>query len=417
MRYRLNNVEIIDPTSDWNKQVKDILVINGILQDVGQADGTEEVIDGTGLRMIPALCETYASIGDPGHEYREDIQSISKAALKGGVTHVCAIADNDPVTQHKTHVEYIIKNTQGKLVEIWPLGAITEGLKGKNPTEMLDMHYAGAVAFTDAPHAIDNTGVMLRALQYIEPIDGVVYSIPYDEHLTGEGQVNEGVISVNMGMKGIPHLAETLQIHRDLELLAYGGGKLHFSGISTAEGVEQIRQAKARGLNVTASVYVHHLLLTEEVVSDFDTNYKVIPPLRTALDREALLQGLEDGTIDMVSIQHIPLDVESKRLEFEYATPGMANIEFAFPLAYKALGCVQKVVQKFAIAPRKLFKKELNSIKIGNKANFLLVDTNSEKIVKESQRQSLSANSPFYGVSIKGVVKAVFHNNQLHWND
>lgn len=417
MRYRLNNVEIIDPSSDWNKTVKDILIIQGLIQDIALADGSEEVIDGTGLKMIPALCETYASIGDPGHEYREDIESISQAALKGGVSQICAIADNDPVTQHKTHIEYIVKNTKGQIVEIWPIGAITENLKGKNPTEMLDMHHAGAVAFSDAPHAVENTGVMLRALQYVAPFGGVVYSIPYDEHLSSEGQVNEGATSVHMGMKGIPHLSETLQIHRDLELLAYGGGKLHFSGLSTAEGVEQIRQAKAKGLNVTASVYLHNLIFTEAAVSDFDTNFKVIPPLRSDDDRNALLAGLEDGTIDIISTQHIPLDVESKRLEFEYSTPGMANIEFAFPLAYEALGCVQKVVNKFAIAPRKLLQKEINTIKVGNKANFLLVDTQAEKVVSESQRQSKSANSPFYGKSLKGVVKAVFNNGKMQWNE
>lgn len=417
MRYRLNNVEIIDPTSDWNKTVKDILIVQGIIQDISQADGSEEVIDGQGLKMIPALCETYAAIGDPGHEYREDMESATLAALRGGVTHLCAIADNEPVTQHKTHVEYLVKNSKGQIVEIWPIGAITEHLKGKNPTEMIDMHHAGAVAFSDAPHAVENSGVMLRALQYVAPFDGVIISVPYDSHLAGEGQVNEGATSVHMGMKGIPHLSETLQIHRDLELLAYGGGKLHLSGISTAEGVDQIRQAKAKGLNVTASVYLQNLLFTESEVADFDTNFKVQPPLRTSEDQAALLAGIQDGTIDIVSAQHIPLDVESKRLEFEYATAGMANLEFAFSLAFQALGDLEQVVEKYAIAPRKLLKKEINSLQSGQKANFLLVDTQAEYTVLEHQRKSKSANSPFYGKSVKGKVKAVFNNGKIHWNE
>lgn len=282
---------------------------------------------------------------------------------------------------------------------------------------MFDMHFAGAVAFSDAPHPVENSGVMMRALQYVAPFGGVIYSIPYDEHLAGEGQVNEGVVSVHMGMKGIPHLAETLQIHRDLELLAYGGGKLHFCGISTAEGVEQIRQAKAKGLQVTASVFLQNLLFTDQEVERFDTNFKVMPPLRSEEDKNALKKGLEDGTIDIVSVQHIPLDVESKRLEFEYATPGMANIEFAFPLALKAAGSLEKVAASFALSPRKILQKEAVTISNGSKANMILVDAHAEQTVSESQRKSKSANSPFYGQTLTGVVKAVFNNGLMIWND
>lgn len=417
MRYRLNNVEIIDPTSDWNRKIKDILIVNGIIQEATAINEADEVIDARGWSLLPGLCETYAAIGDPGFELREDIESVSRAAAKGGVTAVCAIADNDPVSQHKTHIEYLLKNTKGNLIEVWPLGAITEGLKGKNPTEMLDMHHAGAVAFTDAPHPVRDSGVMMRALQYVAPFNGVVYSVPYDEDLAGEGQVNEGVVSVNMGMKGIPHLAENLQIHRDLKLLEYTGGSLHFSGISTAEGVEQIRRAKAAGLQVTASVYLQNLLFTEDEVTDFDTNFKVMPPLRSALDLEALKKGLEDGTIDVISTQHIPLDVESKRLEFEYATPGMANIEFALPLALKAAGDLEKVVQLFSIAPRKILQKEVVSITEGVAANLILVDGEAVQATAQAQRKSKSANSPFYGQPLKGVVKAVFNNGQMIWNE
>ncbi len=417
MRYRLNNVEIIAPGSDWNKKIKDILIVNGVIQEAKADDDADKVIDAQGLSLLPGLCETYASIGDPGYEFREDIESISQAAAKGGVTTICAIADNDPVTQHKTYIEYLIKNTKGNLIEIWPIGAITEGLKGKNPTEMLDMHHAGAVAFSDAPHPVENTGVMMRALQYVAPFNGVIYTIPYDEHLAGEGQINEGVVSVNMGMKGIPHLAETLQIHRDLELLEYAGGRLHLSGISTAEGVEQIRQAKAKGLQVTSSVYLQNLLFTDKDVETFDTNFKVTPPLRSAEDQAALKKGLEDGTIDVISTQHIPLDVESKRLEFEYATAGMANIEFAFPLALKATGDLEKVAQLLSVAPRKILSKEIISISEGTPANIILVDAKAEKTVSASQRKSKSANSPFYGQPLTGVVKAVFNNGKVSWNE
>jgi dihydroorotase len=290
-------------------------------------------------------------------------------------------------------------------------------LKGKNPTEMFDMHQAGAVAFSDAPHSVYNSGVMMRALQYVSPFNGVIYSVPFDEDLVGEGQINEGTISVKMGMKGISNLSESLQIYRDLSLLEYSEGNLHFTGVSTSEGVELIREAKKKKLNVTASVYLHHLLLDDIEVEEFDTNYKVIPPLRTNKDVKALYKGLKDGTIDIISTQHVPLDVESKRLEFEYATPGMANIEFAFPLALKAIGDVEKVVQLMSIAPRKLFQKETISIEEGSKANFILVDPKEKLTVKVAHRKSKSANSPYFGVELTGSVKAVFNNGQIKWND
>ncbi|HUH73086.1 MAG TPA: dihydroorotase [Chitinophagales bacterium] len=417
MIYRLNNVEIVDPTSPWNRKIKDIIIKNGKILEANSEVSSVKVIDAKGWIMMPGLCETYASIGDPGFEYREDIQSLTEAAIKGGVTSVCAIADTEPVTQHKTQIEYLVKNTKGNIVEIWPIGAITEGLKGKNPTEMFDMHQAGAVAFSDAPHSVHNSGVMMRALQYVSPFNGVIYSVPLDEDLVGEGQINEGKTSVVMGMKGISNLSESLQIYRDLSLLEYTEGNLHFTGVSTAEGVELIREAKKKGLQVTASAYLHHLLFDESEVSEFDTNFKVIPPLRTQKDVKALFKGLKDGTIDMISTQHIPLDVESKRLEFEYATPGMANIEFAFPLAMKALGDIEKVVQLMSIAPRKLFQKDIISIHEGEKANFILVDPKDKSTVKASQRKSKSSNSPYFGVELTGSVKAVFNNGQIEWND
>lgn len=417
MRYKLNHVEIVDPNSPWNRKKKDIIIANGIIRQAKPSDTFDIEIDAKNCCLLPALCETYASVGDPGYEYREDIESLSEAAAMGGVTAVCAIADNDPVTQNKTQVEYFIKKTKGNLVEIWPIGAITEGLQGKNPTEMYDMHYSGAVAFSDAPHAIKNSGVMLRALQYVAPFDGVVYSIPVDENLMGDGQVNEGEISVKMGMKGISNIAEHLQIYRDLKLLEYSGGKIHFSGVTTEDGVRQIREAKKKGLNVSASVYLHHLFFTDKQVEEFDTNFKVFPPLRTSRDQKALLKGIQEGTIDILSSQHIPLDTESKRLEFEYALPGMANIEYTFSLGWTVLNDLEKLVQMMSIVPRKLLNQAAIGIFDNAPANVILVNTSEEYEVKKANRKSKSINSPFIGNKLKGKVKAVFNNGQMYMND
>ena len=318
MKYRLLQAQVIDPASPWNGKTLDLDIENGkwsIAKDSISPD--TQVFDLKGKVIMPGFCELYAYTGDPGHEYREDIISVTKAAAAGGFTAICAIPDAEPVTQHKTQVEYVLRKGSKTPAQVWPLGAITEGLQGKNPTEMYDMHYAGAVAFTDAPYPVSDAGVMLRALQYVQPFNGVIIQIPYNKSLVAEGQVNEGEISVSMGMKGISNLSESLQVHRDLELLEYGGGRLHFSGISTTEAVSQIRIAKAKGLQVTASVYLHHLLLDEQLLTGFDSIYKVMPPLRTQEDIDALWEGLVDGTLDAISTQHTPLDTESKRLEFE----------------------------------------------------------------------------------------------------
>jgi dihydroorotase len=420
MKIRLNRIKVIDPLSPWNRKYKDLIIAEGKIFDAALSDLTpDRIIEAQGMEIMPGFCETYANIGDPGHEYREDFESVAAAAAAGGVTAVCAIADNDPVTQHKTHIEYLKKKTTGMPVEIWPIGAVTENLQGKNPTEMYDMHYSGAVAFSDAPHPVSNAGVMLRALQYLQPIDSVVIAVPYNQALSEDGQVNEGPVSVRLGMKGLPPLAESLQIHRDLELLKYGGGRLHFTGISTAEAVQQIRTAKEQGLNVTASVYLHHLFFDETATETFDTNFKVMPPLRTAIDISALMAGVEDGTIDCISTQHVPLDTEVKRLEFEYALPGMANLELAFPLANTIIGeriGLDRVVELFAHQPRKILRKPLYIINEGASANFVLTDA-SESFVAGKNKHSKSQNNSFEGQTLRGKVKAIFNNGEWIWNE
>jgi dihydroorotase len=421
MKYRLLQAKVIDPSSTWNGQILDLDIENGQWKKAaGEVLANTQVIDLNGKVIMPGFCELYAYTGDPGHEYREDIISVTKAAAAGGFTAICSIPDAEPVTQHKTQVEYVLRKGSTTPAQVWPLGAITENLQGKNPTEMYDMHYAGAVAFTDAPNPVNDAGVMLRALQYVQPFNGVIIQIPYNKSLVAEGQVNEGEISVRMGMKGISNLSESLQVHRDLELLEYGGGRLHFSGISTAEAVSQIRIAKAKGLQVTASVYLHHLLLDEQLLSGFDSIYKVMPPLRTQEDIDALWEGLIDGTLDAISTQHTPLDTESKRLEFEYALPGMGQIELAFALSQtyisERLGW-DLLVKKWSSNPRLILGKPMATISEGTGADFLVADFYVEKIVNSSEWKSKSFNTPFAGKTLKGRVEAVFHHHQWFKNE
>lgn len=418
MRHLIRNSTILDAASPFNGKKVDILLEDGQIQQMKEGSITDAdavVIDGEGCYMSPGFCDLYVHIADPGFEQREDIRSVAKAALAGGFTTICAIAGNHPITQSKAQVEYIIQQSKQTGVRILPIGAITENFDGKTPTEMYDMHHAGAVAFSDMPQAVKNSGVMMRALQYVQPFGGLIMTMPYDQTLVGEGQVNESERSVRMGMKGITNLSEYSIVQRDIELLRYAGGKLHMAGISASESVALIRKAKQDGLQISCSVFVHHLVSTEEAVSNFDSNFKVFPPLRTEADRAALLQGLEDGTIDAISTQHTPLDIDHKNVEFEYAENGMIGLETAFGLLVQHLGerfSREQLVNWLSSAPAGIIGKS-NSIREAAPAEMTLLDFDTAWTFTEKDIRSKSKNTPYIGTPLKGKVKAVFSGNTV----
>lgn len=403
-RHLLKNITILDPSSPQNGKKTDVLIEQGKINF--SSDATDaEAIDFSGCYLAPGFCDLYVHIGDPGFEYREDIESVANAALSGGFTTLCATSDNHPITQTKAQVEYILNKAKNTPVRILPVGAVTENFDGKTPTEMLDMHHAGSVAFSDIPHSIKDSGVMLRALQYVQPFDGLVMTLPFDKTLVGDGQVNESEISVRMGMKGITNLSEYAAVQRDVELLKYTGGKLHFTGISAKESVDIIRRAKKEGLKVTCSVFVHHLISDESAVKNFDSNYKVFPPLRTQDDQAALIEGLKDGTIDCISSQHTPLNIDEKNVEFEVAGFGMTGLETAFGLLNKKLeGIISKerLIDLLAIQPKKIIQPDYKN------EDFVVLDFNAEWTFTEKDIHSKSKNTPYINQSLKGKVKAVY---------
>lgn len=415
--YLIKNITILDKTSDFNGKKVHLLIENGnvtkISEDFCKDTETAQIIDYNGCYLAPPFCDVYVHVGDPGFEYREDIQSVANAALFGGFTSICSIADNHPITQTKAQVEYIINQAKNTAIDIFPIGAITENFDGKTPTEMQDMHQAGAIAFSDAPHSIKDSGMLLRALQYVQPFEGLVITMPYDKSLVGDGQVNESEISVRMGMKGITNLSEYVSVQRDLEVLRYTGGKLHLVGISTAESVSLIRKAKVDGLQVTCSVFVHHLIGNENEVKNFDANYKVFPPLRTDNDKQALREGLIDGTIDTISTQHTPLSNDEKNVEFELAEFGMIGLETAFGLLNKNLGnqiSKEKWVELLSVNPRKILGKP-NRLE-----DFVILNFEEEYVFRENMIRSKSKNTPYLEHSLKGKVKAAFVKGKLYLN-
>jgi dihydroorotase len=413
--YLLKNITVLDNTSEHNGKKVNVLIENGKIAKIGAAveDAALEIIDFSGSYLAPGFCDLYVNINDPGFEYREDISSVANAAIAGGFTTICATANNHPITQTKAQVEYILNNAKNTPITILPIGAVTENFDGKTPTEMLDMHYAGAIAFSDVPHGIKDSGVLLRALQYVQPFNGLIITMPFDKTLVGDGQVNESEISVRMGMKGITNLSEYSVVQRDIELLKYTGGKLHFVGISTKESIELIRKAKAENLNITCSVFVHHLISDESDVKNFDSNYKVFPPLRTQDDQQALIEGLKDGTIDCTSTQHTPLNIDEKNVEFEVADFGIIGLETAFGLLNKKLENIiskERLIELLSTNPRKIINQKTNS-------DFIILNFEEEYTITEKNIKSKSKNTPYIGKPLKGKVKAVFSKGKLIINE
>jgi dihydroorotase len=410
--YLIKNTTVLDPTSKWHGKKVSVLIANGIFsieEKIQQIPANTEELDYNGTYVSPGFCDLYVNINDPGFEYREDINSVANAAIAGGFTTICATADNHPMTQTKAQVEYILNNSKNTAVTILPIGAVTENFDGKTPTEMQDMHHAGAIAFSDIPHSIKDSGVFLRALQYVQPFKGLIITLPFDKTLVGDGQVNESEVSVRMGMKGITNLSEYATVQRDIEILRYTGGNLHLVGISTKESVALIRKAKADGLQITASVFVHHLISDESKLKTFDSNYKVFPPLRTLTDQDALIEGLKDGTIDCISTQHTPLNIDEKNVEFEVANFGIIGLETAFGLLNQKLETIiskEKLVELLSSNPSKIIKQK-------NNASLVFLDFNQEWVFAEKDIRSKSKNTPYIGHTMKGKVKAVFSKGKF----
>lgn len=429
MRILLKSVKIVDSSSEFNGQTKDILIENGIIQQIANdiENTADQTISGENLHVSAGWIDMRVSPKDPGFESKEDLNSLSAAAMAGGFTEIITLPNTKPVVQTKEAIAYIKNFALSQLLNIYPTGAVTKNCEGKDFTEMLDLHQAGAVAFTDGDHTLWNADILLKTLQYLAPIDALLMNRPEEPSMTIFGQMHEGIESTLLGMKGIPSTAEELMLMRDLKLLEYYLGNnykpkdnscLHFSTISTKTGVELIRQAKAKGLPVSCDIAAHQLAFTDADLRDFDTNLKVNPPFRSQDDIEALLQGLEDGTIDVIVSDHNPQDEESKNLEFDMADFGVIGLETTFSVAntYSNLS-IDKIIEKLTINPRKLLRLENVSIKERNLANLSIFDPNQKWVYESRNIQSKSKNSPFIDKKLTGKVKAVINKSKVFINN
>ncbi len=421
MRILFRSATICDPRSKHHLKTVDLLVEEGIILEIGQRlkAGDAAEISSAQLILTNGFVDTFASFRDPGLEYQEDLDSGLHAAAKGGFTAVCVQPDTLPVTQHKGGISYWLNKSKGKITRLLPAAALTIDLKGSELTEMLDLNQAGATVFSNANHPVMDAGTQMRALQYIRHFDGLMYSLPVDLNIARGGMVNEGIQSTRLGLKGIPDMAEELMVVRDIALVAYTGSRLHFAKISTSGSVKLIRDAKKAGLAISCGVAAHHLLLTDEVLTAFDTHTKVFPPLRDKADQQALIEGVKDGTIDVICSDHQPEDVETKFREFDLASFGAIGLETAFSAALMGAGKkvkLENLLLTLNQQPAALLGHDLPVIEAGQKAELVALDPTLKWTVSESEIVSKSKNSPFLGKELTGKILVTLANNQLYWN-
>jgi dihydroorotase len=414
MSILIKSVEILDPSSPNHGAVKNVLITNGMITAISDQElNAEQVIDAQGMVLSVGFMDMRASFRDPGFEFKEDIATGSLGAAYGGFTEVALLPNTQPQVQNKDIIAYLKMRSAEHLVQIYPMANLTVDAKGEEMTEMLDLHHAGAIAFTDANKPVWNTGVMAKALQYLQPFNGLLINHAEEQELTKYGQMNEGYISTYLGLKGIPKLAEELMIARDIELLRYSGGKIHFSRVSSPKSLELIKAGRKSGLTITCDIAVHQLIFSDKDLTTFDSNLKVNPPLRSKETVAILWKALADGVIDVIVSDHTPQDEESKKLEFDQAAFGMLGLETAFA-AINTSGKLElaKLIAKFTTAPREILQLPQPQIAEGAKANLTLFDPKHEWRYEEKMIKSKSKNTPFIGRNFKGRVKAVFNKGK-----
>jgi dihydroorotase len=405
----LRDARIIDPNSPHNGKQADIVIENGTITRISsalRADDAEEITS-PDLHVAPGFMDLHVHICDPGMEHKETLASAAAAAKSGGFTAVLAMPDTDPVIDNKAQVEYILRRSKDLPVNILPAGALSVGLEGKDMAELFDMYSAGARIFCDADKSISHAGLLVRAMMYANQFGGKIFTRCDDKTVSHGGQMNEGPMSTMLGLKGIPALAEELMVARNIALAEYAETSIHFMAISTAKSVELIREAKAKGLPVTAAVHAYNICWNDELLSEFDTNYKVNPPLRSETDRVALLNAVADGTIDCITSGHKPEDVENKVVEFDLAAFGITGLETCYSLAnMPGVLTQEQLVRALSVNPRRISGVSVPVIKEGEKAELTVFDPKASWTY--SKTKSLSKNTPLLGKNVNGGVIATF---------
>lgn len=414
MNVIIRNAKVIDENSTFHNQTVSLKIKNGTIEAIAasikEESGYKE-IEINGLHVSQGWFDSSVSLGEPGFEDREIIKNGLEVAAKSGFTGIALQPNTFPVLDNQSQINFVKQKATNAVTDLFPIGALTKNSEATDLAELFDMKNAGAIAFGDYNKSISNANLLKIALQYVQDFDGLVIAFCQNQNLKGNGVANEGITSTRLGLKGIPSLAEELDVARNLFLLEYTGGKMHIPTVSTAKSVALIKEAKAKGLNVTCSVAVHHLTVTDEKLESFDSRYKVAPPLRTEIDRKALIKGILNDTIDCITSDHNPIDIEQKKMEFDMAKSGTIGLESAFGALNTVLP-IEVIIKKLTAA-KAFFQIENQSIEIGNKANLTFFTTDNNWHFTKENILSKSKNSAFLGQKMKGKVVGVYNNKTL----
>jgi dihydroorotase len=415
MKVLLQQVTIISPTTAYHKQVKDILIEDGIITAIADniKNNEAQIITGTNLHVSIGWMDIFADFAEPGYEHRETLETGANAAAAGGFTDVMLIPNSNPVVDNKSQISFLIEKSKSLPISIHPIAAITKNTNGDILAEMYDMHDTGAVAFSDGKKAIQQAGVLLKAMQYVAAKNAVVIQQANDTSISDGGLMHEGVMSTQLGLPGIPALAEELMVARDIALLEYTNSALHITGVSTKKSIELIAAAKKTGLKITCSVTPYHLFFSDEDLHGYDTNLKVNPPLRTKNDVKALQKALQNGTIDCVASHHSPQSWDDKTCEFEYAKNGMLTLQTVYSSINAILKNTEAVVALLTTNNRNIFGMQIPTIEINTLACLTIFEPNTKYVFVEKAIQSKSKNSPYLGKEMMGKVVGIINKNKV----
>lgn len=418
-RYVIRGARVVDPQTGADG-VADVLVEDGRVAEIGERLSAPAIFDAGGLALMPGFADAHVHLREPGNEEKETVETGTLAAARGGVTAVACMPNTVPAIDNRAVVEFVL--SRPRYVKVHPIAAITKGREGKELTEYADLREAGVVGLSDDGRGVQSSEVMRRAFEYARPFDLPLIQHCQDESLAGEGVMHEGMISTVLGFKGMPWTAEAIMLARDLLLLEQVGGRLHVAHLSCRQSVELVRAAKARGLKVTAEACPHHFALTDEAVRSFDPCTKVNPPLREGADRDAVLAGLADGTIDMIASDHAPHTGDEKELEYNSAPFGISGIETMFSVAHRHLVDTGRLslaglVDRMAVQPRKLLGLPAVKIAPTSAADLVLVDLGAAWTIDRTRFVSRGKNTPFEGHDVSGRVVMTLVDGAVAWAD
>jgi dihydroorotase len=404
------------------REKADILILDGVIAEIGAVDSNDfdgQILDIADNIVVPGLIDIHVHFREPGREDKETIESGSAAAMAGGFTAVACMPNTSPAIDKQEVVRFIKKKADLELVDVYPIAAITKDRQGKEITEMAELIRAGAVAFSDDGSPVNDNTVMRNALDYADMFDAPIIDHCEDPHLAAGGHMNEGAMSTQLGIPGIPNAAESVHIARDIELARLTGGKIHIAHMSTKEGVDLVRRAKSDGLKVTCEVAPHHLLFTDGNLSTFDSNLKMNPPLRTEADIVALEEGIKDGTVDVFASDHAPHTIEDKDVEFDAAPFGILGLETMLgvilqQVVNRDLLTLHEALQKMITTPRELLNITVPEIKIAAAANISIFNPNKSYVYDVNQSKSKSRNAPYHNMELLGPILGVV-NKGFYW--